>query len=69
MHPSLKKYAAVKITEKPRHHHHKDFMASVNTPVHDELATGRSRYGGGLMTFADVCKDGAVDSVSPLSRR
>ena len=25
MQPSLKKYAAVKITEKPRHHHHKDF--------------------------------------------
>ena len=29
----IKKYAAVKITEKPRHHHHKDFMASVYTPV------------------------------------
>ena len=29
MQPSLKRYAAVKITEKPRLHHHKDFMASV----------------------------------------
>ena len=31
--PSLKRYAAIKITEKPRFHHHKDFMASVYTPV------------------------------------
>ena len=50
MQPSLKKYAAVKITEKPRHHHHKDFMASVYTPVHEsyyyktfEVYNGNSR--------------------------
>ena len=33
MQPSLNRYAAVKITEKPGLHHHKDFMASVYTPV------------------------------------
>ena len=33
MQPSLTRYAAVKITDKPGLHHHKDFMASVYTPV------------------------------------
>ena len=33
MQPSLKRYAAVKSTDKPGLHHHKDFMASVYTPV------------------------------------
>ena len=33
----------------------------------DELAKGQSRCGGGLMAFADVCKDGTVNSVSTLS--
>ena len=33
MQPSLKRYAAVEITDKPGLHHHKDFMASVYTPV------------------------------------
>ena len=36
MQPSLKRYAAVKNTDKPGLHHHKDFMASVYTPNHQK---------------------------------